>query len=274
MLSNIEADGAEAIRGVIRAKLPPTGLDHVALSRFIALQLVRTSRTRSSTGRMLGKTVQMMMKMYTHTQERWERTSAMVGAGEFDAHTDENRLVRELFLEEKPYEELRAWAWGDDFVAGAERRFLTNTDHVGLMVDVVPELSDGIASRSWSLMTTTEREGAFVTSDEPVSLMWTVPVPSWRGRPGVAEVDSRLYFPLDRFTMLVVAMDGTSKYLELSRREVALVNSLTLANVRRFAYSDSPRSPSLRTLDDGQTVEEVFADLPVSWKGDGDSEEG
>jgi hypothetical protein len=158
-----------------------------------------------------------MMQELISSRERWEAELAKVkGAPITDADVS--------------YETMKA------FVEGGMYRIITRPDYLAqIESDTHDKLLPMLANRRWSLLTTTVQD-PFITSDNPVQLLWTAP--GLPGRPGVQH--GVVMFPLSSVITLVGTFEhGPDEVQTISPTAVARFNSLVFANAATQIYSEN-----------------------------------
>jgi hypothetical protein len=92
-------------------------------------------------------------------------------------------------------------------------------------------------NKKWQLVIASDDSGGFVTTDDPVTIRWT-DGQEHADRPGLAENNSEIIFPLSTKLALRGRSDGEEDVVNADAAAVAKVNSQIINNASRqvFAY--------------------------------------
>ena len=183
--------------------------DRATILNFIGLVALRNPRRREGIRDFHEQIMKRMMDVALATKERWEgQVRQMKKAGVFKAD------------EVISYEQLKAFHDAGDY------KIALNTEYQILMEmkgfdAVLPTLF----KRGWMFMRAPTDSGGFVTSDDPVNLMWSDP--DERGKvhgPGFGLPGTQIIFPISTKLAVAGAFELKSETREVSEDMVAGFN--------------------------------------------------
>ena len=220
MLSAIEGECAEVTRLLLEGVFPPAEENRGRVAAFLALQWVRGWGMRRDMEHFLGHMIKMRTVNTTRASLR--------------------NFFRETEDREASDEEI------EDLIAIARNpaAYTIKVNQgvpVGMMLKMFLQLAPLVLNRKWQLLRA--REGAFVTSDAPVSL-WTSPENLVAFGYGFATADE-LVMALDRRYALVCAHDAPSgeTIREVGREHVREINKRTASWCSRYIIHHPDDTP-------------------------------
>ncbi|MBR0868668.1 hypothetical protein ACVIW2_000084 [Bradyrhizobium huanghuaihaiense] len=219
--------------------------DRNAILNLVAAVTLRNPKQREAIGEMYNEVAQAQFAQGLATKEGYEPFLATMKA--------EGRQAL-------PYEEMR-----EMFAKQPELFKVTPSHNFHIMVEAslhehLVQLYEG---RRWQVIVAGEDTGGFVTSDHPVCLRWADVEDHGDLSPGFAVPGTEVIFPLSPRLALRGRFDGEENLVQLSKDEVATINSLLISNAHNqvyardalFSYMRAPGTPiaSGATLDQDET---------------------
>lgn len=120
--------------------------------------------------------------------------------------------------------------------------------HIGLEFHGMDTVLPFLVKRNWALLTTTDSQGPFVTTDHPVVLTWKKPEeipPLMRQSPGFGMTDTEILFPLTKNALLVGDFEGKEGTILASLSLVAAANTKMIMHAFDQAYGPKQTFPYL-----------------------------
>lgn len=221
LLGLIEAEAAIAIERLIGGQFPPSEEDRARLAAFVAAQWCRGWDMREA----MNAVVAHMIQTYTVNMTRTALRNSIRERENRDATDEEINETIEFARDPSRYA-----------IA------IPQEHSIRMMVDMVPGLTNVVMTREWQLLRVSE--GAFVTSDAPVSL-WTHPQnqhPFYGSGFGIAD---ELAIAIDRRHAIVFARKAPSGEIvrDVGTDHLREVNGRTAASGRRYIIHHPDDSP-------------------------------
>lgn len=207
----LEANAASAIAHLLRGSFPPSEEHREHIAVFIAAYWLRGRDMGEATGFAMAQTAQTLATDVTKNLSR--RSSSETENGKA-SNEDLDEVI--VFEGDRAAHEIDAYS----------------NDPIGLMLELIPSMANLAFAPEWQLLRASE--GAFLTSDVPVSL-WTHPASSHPfGGLGLSLADE-IALPLDRRHALLFAREMPSGEIvrEVGIDVVRALNLRTAASARR-----------------------------------------
>ncbi|PSJ60470.1 DUF4238 domain-containing protein [Kumtagia ephedrae] len=224
--AKFEGPAAEALKRIGETRSIANGDDRLLVINLMALMSTRHPRVRATIDEFMGRVMRGVGEMMTSTKERWESVVRRADAAQ--PFSPEHKEVT--------YEQMR------DFVRSGEYDIKVHQNmHIGLEIDGMDAVLRTMLARKWVLHVADEHAGDFVTSDNPVCLMTTRPLPApWMGV-GHGMQHTAILFPVTRRMALVGLFEGMEGELSADGGAVARMNSLIITHAERqvYAYDDT-----------------------------------
>jgi len=220
-LSEFETDAANAIAELDAGQSFEGERREIVLS-LIALFAVRTPHMREVWRQNMASLAEHIMDVALHSKEMWEHQIA-------SARADGVELSEDV-----TYEQVK------DFVERREYEIGLSTDHHICMESVgLDAISPHLFNRNWRLFRSPGKNAPFITSEKPVSLVWTEAGEKNRFPPGYGLRGTSVNFPLSRNLYLIGEFDGPDDEVVAGARWVAYCNEFTMSQAtgRLFAPS-------------------------------------
>lgn len=250
-LANFEGEVATAIRNVSQTNVF-AGEDRITILNLVALLAVRSPRQREHWRKFQEQVAKQIMSLALASRERWR--------GQLRQMKDAGVPIDESV----PYEQVKAFHEGGKYHVTFSNEHHIYTEFQGFAA-VLPYLIE----RKWSLFTTDEKNGLFLTTDRPVLLSWKHPdhVPVMHRRsPGFGMRDTEVLFPLTQGALLLGEFGGKEGTFSASEQLVALANTKMLSNAFEQAYLPKRTIPYIAK--DGQYRHDRFLwEMPSSCPG-------
>jgi len=207
-LADVEGMSAVVIRDIISQKKLPTGDDFGVLLNFVALSTVRVPSVRSTHSQFIDQ----VAKKLSHL--------AFLGPDGAERLWDLSKLEGKSLSDEEILE-LQAFVESNDYDIDLEKNW-----HIQTMIESVNVLLPALASRHWAIWTAADGTTDLVTSDRPVALWASPPLPGPLS-PNFATPNTLLTIPLSRRVLLASQLEEMpSESYIMDSQDIALMNTL------------------------------------------------
>lgn len=215
-----EARSAPILRDVIQSQELPKGEALESLLLLLAVQVVRSPSSRDVVTRFVGDVSKMLLTVATSSEERW---AAILRRAEEAGH-DVGKI--------RDFERVRAYAQDCDV------RVSDNDWVKGMTLEPLEVLAHTMLERNWYLLES-PKGCDFVTSDHPLTLMWTDDE-LLRGAypPGFGMSSTRVMMPLSPRLTLIGEFEGPEG--ATARVDEAMVAHMNSMAVQRGTQAYSP----------------------------------
>lgn len=223
-IAKFESDLAPAIARITESQSLADEKDKQLLLNLIAAASVRVPRQRENIRDFHERVAYRTLELATATPERWEAQKQQMAEKGIAAGDD------------VPYEELRKAILDRSF-----RLSLANEWHIDLEMAGVDAILPTLMNRKWGVLVAPSDSPGFITSDNPVVLMFTDP--AMRGGiygPGHGMPGTEIVFPVSNRITLVGTFEGDNKTIKVSADTVAGVNGAMVAYCDRQVYAPTP----------------------------------
>jgi hypothetical protein len=234
-LAGFEAEVAESLRRVAESQ-KFAGDERRNVLNFIALLAVRSPQMREHVRKMQEELMKKMLSISLTSKQRWEQQEAkMIAAGK-GPPPGEPRLT---------YEQVK------EFHEHGEYDILLNRGyHIGLELRTHDPVLRALAARKWTLYTSDDTAGCFVTTDRPVMLTYVKPmeVPLFhRNSPGFGVPETEVMFPLTQHMTLAGMFEGGESIVKANTHIVAQANTKMIHGSFGQVYMPKRAIPHLGT---------------------------
>ena len=228
-LSSFETIAADALRAVCGRQGLADKHAFIVLMNLIALLAVRNPQVRKNWSDSLAQLSKMLLHITLARKERWE-------------HTIQGIKARGIPVDDNiTYEEIR------DFFKSGEYKIETPTEnHIFHEFHGIDAVLPFLLNRTWSLITTADSAGPFVTCDRPVSIWWKhpeeIPAP-FRHSPGFGMTDTIVLFPISSCMLMAGEFEDKDRVfpadgvLVANEELVAHMNSQIILFAVRWIYA-------------------------------------
>jgi hypothetical protein len=227
-LSTFEDQAAPVFRRIRELKAIPEGDDFSYLINFIALVGVRRPSMRKQIDSLQTEILRTHLKIYLSSPETWK---------DYCERAKQDGLTG---IEDLSYEDARKTLLGQEW---------NIRSHPSYFHPIEFEILDGLikllARRDWSLVIAPS-DTHFITSDQPVNLIWTFTGKKPFFGPGYASKNSMVIFPVSKELCLLGKFHAANVTKEAQRILVATANSIVMMHCARFAYSPTERFHCLK----------------------------
>lgn len=224
--SGFESEVSLALERCIAAGAFVDGDDRSYILNPIALIAVKNPRVRANADRFRKRIMKTAMDLAISSPEIWDsqiRKAKAAGFIKLDADTD--------------YEKMRAFVKADAYDI-----VISPADHVITELDVFDGVLPLFFQRAWTVLRAPPEATGFITSDQPVCLMWSDPPIPGRRRPppGFGRPDTLVLFPLAPSLALVGTFEGDERVVDATESQIADFNFAMIENARRQIYARDP----------------------------------
>lgn len=221
-LAKFENEAASALRQ-IEKDLRFEGKTKDLILNLIALLAFRSPERREHWRKFEEEIAKITMNLLLENKERWDAQIRKIK--ESGKKVNDNVTYEDMkrFHENKEYK-----------IEVPQEQHIIN--EFKLIDDILPY----IYNRNWILVRSNEDSGPFITSDNPVNLMWKRPenIPLiYRNSPGYGAKDAFLYFPISKNLALIGEFDGPKGIIDGTKEFVAILNTNLLIFVYKQLYA-------------------------------------
>jgi hypothetical protein len=220
-LSKIESKADVALKNIEKKRIFE-GEDKELILNLIALLAVRSPEMREQSRKNYAQIAEKVLALTLDSRERWETQKK-----------EENNSTK---IENKiDYEDAKKFFESKKYKIDVSREHHIHMEMVGVDA-ILPHLF----ARDWFLLETSEDSGSFITTDNPVCLLWKYPekVPPFRrASPGYGMVDTQVYFPLSQGLVLYGEFNSQEGTGQADKNLVSNLNSLLLSLSYKQIYS-------------------------------------
>lgn len=233
--SGFEGEVSLALERCVAARAFDDVDDRAWIFNLIALIAVKNPRVRANHDRFRKRIMKTAMDLAVSTPEIWSHQVKQAKAAGFikpEADAD--------------YEKMRA------FIKDGYDIVISPADHLLTELDVHDAVLPFFFHRTWTLLRTPPGHTGFITSDQPVCLMWSDPPEPGRRRPpaGFGRRETLVLFPLASSLALVGSFEGPEQVIDATDDQIADFNWAMIDNARRQIYARA--GDFLYRLNDGE----------------------
>jgi Protein of unknown function (DUF4238) len=191
--------------------------DRYILFFFMAMITIKNPRMRETVGSAMGNVADLQLKAYASDPDVWNRKMARAkadGTIPQDADTDS---MRKHILE------------------GNLKYGFSTSGHMSLEFSLIDKILPYFHGRKWAVYRGPADRTTFITSDNPVCLMWEDPriVES----PGLGRRGTRIVFPVANSVAIVGTFEGSNRMIDANNEAIAVINGSILPFVARQVYA-------------------------------------
>jgi hypothetical protein len=218
-----EGKAASALARIIAKGAFEDENDRAAILNLMALLTVRSPQKRQTIGDFQHDLCKVMLEMTFATPERWESQVKQMRSEGYLQDVDETMA----------YEQLR------DFVKKGNYKIRMNKEwQIQMELRHLDDVLPYFFMRKWSLYQARKGTNGFITSDHPVSLMWSkAEMRKGFHGPGLAMGETEIVFPLCPDLCLLGRFEGEEKTLDADYFSVASINARVIGTARRQVYA-------------------------------------
>lgn len=228
LLGRIETEAAPGVRSLVETGRLPTGEDLDRLLRFMAVLGARVPGARDAIAEPMARLGEDLLAILLATPDRWER---------FVQEQKEKGIDVSGY---PSYEQVK-----EGFEGGGFEIQLNQNIGIGAMLQMAGVIESLLHARNWSVAVAPADGPFLITSDRPLTISWTRPVPAFYG-PGFAMRDTEVTIPVSPTVGLLGSFKGLPSQFTPSEHQVALFNGRTLDSATRFLFSSSDQFILLR----------------------------
>lgn len=221
-LSNFESEAATALRKIKEGASFQGELKELVLY-LVALLATRSPERREHRRKFHAQVAEKMMDISLASKERWESQMQQMKEHGREINGDVS------------YEEVKRFHESKEYSITVAREF-----HIRIEFEAIKTIYPLLYARKWLLVETTDDSGPFITSDNPVNLVWKEPdniPPFYRNSPGYGMRDTQVFIPLSKSLGLIGEFDGHEGLVKGTLELVAALNSKTILFAHKQLYS-------------------------------------
>ncbi|ECO2987081.1 hypothetical protein ABI58_11025 [Salmonella enterica subsp. enterica serovar Salford] len=199
---------------------PFSGNTKDTIISFISLLAVRTPAMREHMTSQITPIIEMIARMSIATQERYENAISEI------ENSTGNAIASNV-----SYETVRDFVESGNYNISLKREFL-----IAAEIQVSKAIEEALDRRSWRMFRSTLTSGSFVTTDNPVHLMWN---DDREGVPDFGLLDTSVLFPVSKDLILLGDYNGVEGVFDTDDKLAAYFNSKSIFHaVERVFSSD------------------------------------
>lgn len=221
-LSRFEGEAAHALREVDDGA-PFEGPRRELILNLVAMFAARTPERREHVRAFHEEIATKVMDLALATPERWESQVRQMQEAGVDVGEDVS------------YESLKRFSDSREYTVDIAREY-----QIGIELELVEAILPLLHHRNWLILRTDSVKSPFISSDNPVSLVWKDPEsipPLYRHSPGFGLRDTQVCFPLSQSTALVGEFAEEVGDTEVTEEIVAAVNGKTIYFTNKQLYA-------------------------------------
>jgi hypothetical protein len=216
-LAEFESDLGPAIRRIVNAGSLADDTDRSVLFFFMALLFIKNPAMRARIGKSMGSLAELMMKAEAANPQVWKAKMDRAKAEGTIPDNADTDAMRKHILE-------------GNFTYG-----VAVPGHLHLEFNTVDKLLPYFYGRKWTVCKARGDQTAFITSDNPVCLMWddqkrTEP-------PGLGRVGTHIVFPVANELAIIGTCEGKDSSIMVDDEFVAIINGNILPFANRQVYA-------------------------------------
>jgi hypothetical protein len=221
-LSRFEGEAAQALREM-DGGATFEGPRRELILYLIAMIAARSPERREHVREFHERIATRMMSLALATPERWESQVCQMQEAGIEVGEDATYESMKRFNDSKAY------------TVSVKREY-----HIGIELKLVEAILPHLDGRNWLVLRTDSAVSPFISSDNPVSLVWKEPEsipPLYRHSPGFGLRETQVCFPLSQSVALVGEFADKDGDVEASEELVAAINAKTIFNTTSQLYA-------------------------------------
>lgn len=224
IFSQFETEASKVLDQIRACHVMPKDADFNIFMNLVAHLAIRNPSVRKSIYKFQTDIVERISDLTLATKESYESTISQMK----ESGVDVDQTVS--------YADVKKFHDGKEYTIN-----IANIRNIELEMTGVDAVLPTLADRRWTVAQADEKSGYFISSDHPVSLIWTDP--KLKGGfypPGHGMQSTELVFPVVKEMAIIGTFEGEDKTVKASERLVASVNSRVFAFANKHIYSSRP----------------------------------
>ncbi|WP_293935767.1 DUF4238 domain-containing protein [Iodobacter sp.] len=223
LISEFESEAAVAMRELALCPIFE-GKNKNIILYMMALFTLRSPHKRAQFDKFRSKILERMLDITLSSKEQYENQINKI-------------KERETFYTKKTsYEDVKNLHENKGYTLSFQNESYIQMEFVGIDA-ILPCLHN----RNWLLLKSTLESGPFITTDNPVSLIWANPEsipPFYRSAPGFGLKGTQVYFPLSKSLALIGEFNEKSgATVNATKQLVAFFNRQAIAHAKKQLYT-------------------------------------
>ncbi|HEY9084429.1 MAG TPA: DUF4238 domain-containing protein [Candidatus Tyrphobacter sp.] len=217
LAEGFESDLGPALRRIVATGSLDDEKDRGLVFFFMALLFIKNPAMRDTIGEFIGRVAEFQMKMKAANPEAWEADMARAKSeGTIPQDADTSEMRRHV-------------------LKGNFKYGLSVPGHLHMEFRTVSDLLPYFHGRKWMLCRSAAGQTGFITSDNPVCLMWQDP--SRREPPGLGGYRTQLVFSVSNELAILGTYESAGRTVEADDDLIAVINGNILPSVNRQVYA-------------------------------------
>lgn len=190
---------------------------------LLALLAARSPEKREQWRKFNSQIAEVIMDLTLGTEERW------------NSQIDQVRASGKYVNENVSYEDMKKFVNDKQYTIEVARE-----RHIHMEMLAMDTILPLLHSRKWVVIRATDESGPFITSDNPVVLLWKDPesIPAfYRNSPGYGLRGTQIFFSVSSSVTIVGEFEGEPDVIEADRNFVANINSIFLNKFHKQIYA-------------------------------------
>ncbi len=216
-----EGKASQALKNVIELGSIQNAADRACLFELMTLFSIKTPRHREGIRQFQEQVAKHILALATQTRERWEGEMRRLKAAGVITEAGED------------YERMREFAERGEFKVN-----MPTNMHLALELESIEAVLECFLRRKWMLLRAPAGQPGFITSDNPICLMWSDPTREGQFKgPGHGVPGTIVIFSLCNELALLGSFEGDEGVRDLTAAEIAAVNGTIAVRAERQIYA-------------------------------------
>lgn len=224
IFSQFETEVAKILDEIRVSQEMPIGESFNIFLNFVAHLAIRNPSVRQSMNKFETDIIERISDLTLATKERYESTISQMK----ESGVDVNDSVT--------YEDVKKFHDGKQYTIE-----IANIRNIELEMTGIDAVLPTLAARRWTVVRADEMSGYFISSDHPVSLVWTDPkLQGGFHPPGHGMRSTEIVFPVVKEMAIIGTFEDEERTVKANDRLVASINTRTFSYARKHIYSSKP----------------------------------
>jgi hypothetical protein len=216
-----ESKASAALGRIVASQSLQDADDRACLFELMTLFSIKNPRHRERFRQFQEEVVRHVLRLATAFPERWASEMRRLKAAGVNTETGED------------YERMRDFAERGEF-----KVTMPTNEHLALELQSIEAVLRCLMRRKWMLLRASASQTGFITSDDPICLMWSDPARQGQFKgPGHGAPGTIVIFPLCNELAVLGSFEGDEGVRNLTTAQVAAVNGTIALHAERQVYA-------------------------------------